>query len=882
VEQLHAGLGRSALLESGAVGCKLILVSAPAGYGKTTALCQWLDDCPCPSAWLSLDSADSDLGVFLAYLTSSIQTVYPDACSLTSSLLRSHQMPPHEHLANTLINELADLPDGMILALDDFHTVEGEAVPKMVKSLLDQLPPKVCLAIATRQDPDLPLIRLRAGGEMIELRMADLCFALNEAHAYLEQAIGAGLSDEIVQTLEERTEGWIVGLHLAALSLRRAKDPETFVQSFQSSGHRYVMEYLVDEVLSLQPSAIQDFLLRTSILDRFCAPLCDAMLDRRDSGTVLEDLDQANLFLVPLDFEGEWYRYHHLFQELLAHRLGAQTSGDEFASLHRKASAWLARNEFIEEAITHSLAARDMTGAAHLVEAHYRNVINRSQWTRLRRWVELLPDSIIEQRPGALLALCWCLHRAFKLEATVPVVIAAAALLETPETSAELDIDEEEQRYLLGEINGLRSQALFFLGDFESGLAYAEESLVQLPRSFPYGHSGALLYWALHAHALGRGEEATRRLQDTIRSEPESSPLTMHLYNGLCYNCRSDADFPRLSRSANDYLNFALKARLRESEAFAHYHLGVLHYEWNELETARQHFEATINLRYYAHELSLHSSLLGLALVHVAQGRLEDAHASITAASQFAQQSGSHLLLASSSSFQARLSLLQGNLAQAERESLAIDTGSQAALMLLLEVPVLTRAKVLVARARPEGVQHAMTLLNELLSQAKNTHFSWRQIEILALKALALAAQDHKDEALSCLEQAVTLAEPGWLVRTFVDLGPRLADLLRQLARRGVAVDYVRQVLAAFDLDVEDQLVAVPLESEMAALLTEREMEVLILVAERLTNQEIAQKLFISPKTVKRHASNIYQKLSVGSRRQAVAKARNLGMLPPA
>jgi LuxR family maltose regulon positive regulatory protein len=650
------------------------------------------------------------------------------------------------------------------------------------------------------------------------------------------------------------------------------------------------MEYLVDEVLSQQSPAVQDFLLQTSILERFCAPLCDAVCvgiadtPSSSGGTavILEELDRTNLFLVPLDFEGKWYRYHHLFQELLAHRLQDRTPGGDVASLHTRASAWFARNELIEEAMTHALAAGDATGAARLVEANYRQAINRSQWTRLRQWVELLPESVIEQRPGSLLAQCWCLHRAFKLEATVPLFAAAAAFLEDPDASAELDLDEKEQRYLLGEINGLRSQALFFLGGFESGLAYAEESMAQLPRSFPYGHSGALLYWALHAHALGRVEEATGRLYETIRAEPESSPFTMHLYNGLCYNYRSIADFPRLSGSANDYLNFALKSSLRESEAFAHYHLGVLHYEWNELATARQHFEAAINLRYYAHELSLHFSLLGLALVRLAQSRLEEAQASVAAAREFAQQTESKLLLASSRSFQARLYLLQGELERADRESLAAYEGSQVEPMLLFEVPALTRAKVLVARASPEGLQQATALLDELLAHAEYTHYAWRQIEILALQALTLAAQDHIDEALSRLEQAVTLARPGYLVRTFVDLGSGMVELLRQLARRGVAPEYVGYLLAAFSFEVKVLPSVISPELEIVEPLTERELEVLALLGERLTNQEIAQKLFISPKTVKRHASNIYHKLSVSNRRQAAAKARSLGILPSA
>jgi LuxR family maltose regulon positive regulatory protein len=881
LQQLNAGLRQSGLPGSVGFARKLILVSAPAGYGKTTALGQWLDDCASASAWLSLDAGDSDLSVFLTYLVGAVRTVYPDACPQTSSLLQSHQVPPPEYLAGTLTNELADLPDNLVLALDDFHRIVGKAVPKLVTALLDHLPSQVCLAIATRQDPGLPLVRLRASEEMVELRMADLCFTLDEVQAFLEQAVGTALSDEFVEALEARTEGWIVGLCLAALSLRGAKDPAAFVQSFQASGHRYVMEYLVDEVLSQQPPAMQGFLLRTSILERFCAPLCDAALDRHDSQTILEELDQANLFLVPLDFEGKWYRYHHLFQELLAYRLQTQASSQEIASLHTRASAWFANNELVEEALTHALAAGDVTGAARLVEERYRQAVNRGQWARLGRWLAHLPDSTIGQRPGLLVALCWSLHRKFEVAATAPLIMGATEILENPESSSELNLEEEERRFLLAEVDGLRSQVLYWLAAFADGLDYAERSLGHLSATFSYGRSGAWFYWVLHSHALGQGEEATSKLQQLIRAEPESSPFNMHLYLGLCYVYRSSADFARLSQVGHVYLSAAQKAELPESVAFAHYHLGVLYYEWNELATARRHFEAAINLRYYAHEVSYCFSLQGLALVHLAQDRPEQAQDTIAAMREFAQQTESDLLLASSRSFQAWLLVLRGDLERADRESRVASDGSQVEPMLLFEVPALTRARVLVARATPESLRQAMALLDELLARAENTHMAWRQIEILALQSLALAAQSQTDEALSRLEQAVTMARPGWLVRTFVDLGSPLAELLRQLAGRGVAVEYLNQVLTAFDRPSKPRPQILTAQSELVEPLTERELEVLVLIGERLTNQEIAQQLVISPETVKRHVSNIYQKLSVHNRRQAAAKARNLGILTP-
>jgi LuxR family maltose regulon positive regulatory protein len=855
---------------------KLILVSAPAGYGKTTLLGQWLEVCPHPLAWYSLDTGDSDLNVFLSYLTGVIRTVYSEACASTFSLLQSPQMQPIDYLANTLTNELIELPGKLVLALDDFHRIEGDAVPDFVSRLLEHLPEQVCLVIATRQDPILPLIRLRASGEMIELRMADLCFSHPEIQAFLDVSISPGLSPQAVKTLETRTEGWIVGLRLAALSMQGAADPEAFADAFGASGHRYVMDYLVDQVLSLQTPEIREFLLQTAILDRFCVPLCDAVLARQNNQSILDELEHTNLFLVPLDIEGKWFRYHHLFQELLAHRLQTQSAHDEIAALHSRASTWFAENEFIEEALIHALAAGDEIGAARLVETNYRLVVNRGQWSRLQRWVDHLPESLIAARPGLSLAHCWCLHKAFKLEATVPVFELAASLLETPEFSVELDIDEDEQRYLLGEINGLRSQVFYFVGEHQLGRIHAEQSLEQLSPAFSYGISGARLYLTLHLHVLGQHEDALQQLNQSIRAQPQGSPFSMHLYNGLCYIHRALADFHQLFQASQEYLLAAQKADILESVAFAHYQLGVAYYEWNELETAQSHLEENLTLRFHAHKISYHSSLQVLALVYLKQKQTEKLQKLIWTMQELEGQTENHLLIDGIHSFQAQLALHQGDYDAADHLSLVAYNGVPLGPMLLFEIPAITRAKVLIAQATLQSLQEALELLDELLAQAQNTHYVWREIEILALQALALNAQGHTEAALSRLEQAVTLAQPGRLVRTFVDLGPTLVGLLRRLDGRGIAKPYLNRLLKAFDVELDT--FPQGLNANFIEPLTERELEILALLGERLTNQEIAQRLVISPKTVKRHASNIYQKLGVSNRREATDRARELGI----
>jgi LuxR family maltose regulon positive regulatory protein len=478
-----------------------------------------------------------------------------------------------------------------------------------------------------------------------------------------------------------------------------------------------------------------------------------------------------------------------------------------------------------------------------------------------------------------MLALCWCLHLEFNFEETFPLSEKALAILEDPELSP--DLAEYERQFMLGEAHLILSQVLYFMGEFEQGLACVEKALAQISPAFSYGLSGAWYYWLEFNQVLGRRDEAIERIHKVIRDYPVNSPFTMNIHLGLCYVYRSAADFPRLSKAGRAFLKAAQKANLPESVAFAHFHLGVLHYEWNELEKARHHFEAAINLRYFAHALSYQGSLQGLSLVLLAQDQPNGFQDTMAMMNEFARQTESDFLLTCNRSFQARLSLLEGDLVRANRMSLADYDTPQVEPMVEYEVPALTRAKVLAQSNTQESLQQANLLLEELLDHAESTHITWRQIEILALQALVLEAQDRNEQALSRLKQAVALAKLGWLVRTFVDLGPSLAKLLRQLAVRNIESDYLSHVLKAFNSESNASLPKQDSKPRLATPLTEREREVLFLLAQRLTNQEIAQRLIVSPKTVKRHASNIYKKLGVNNRRQAAIRARDLGILPP-
>lgn len=388
IERLNDGLNR-----------KLTLVCAPAGYGKTTLLSQWLADSSHPVAWLSLDENDNNLVVFLSYFVTAIQRIFPETGQATLNLLEAPQKPPLEHITSTLINELAEQGEPFLLVLDDYHTISDAEVHQLMEALITYMPPEMHLVLASRKDFPLPLVRLRIGREMTEIRVKELRFTSAETKVYLEQTTEMELSRETVAILEERTEGWIAALHLAAIAMRGEADHERFARSFKGS-HRELMNYLVSEVLSQQSENVQAFLLQTSILSRLCAQLGGAVIgdSANQSQEIIERLEQANLFIVPLDDERGWYRYHHLFREMLNLRLQAQMSQEAIAALHNSASVWLSQHGFIDEAIRHALAAENVSGAIELIDHHRHDLLNQSNWRILERWLSLLPDQVFGDR----------------------------------------------------------------------------------------------------------------------------------------------------------------------------------------------------------------------------------------------------------------------------------------------------------------------------------------------------------------------------------------------------------------------------------------------------------------------------------------------------
>lgn len=869
----------------------LILISAPAGSGKTSLLSDWLAACPCPSAWLSLDERDSDLAVFLAYFIAALRTIVPGACPQTLALLRAPELPPVPVLAGLLSNELESLHDhpvlatekGFVLVLDDYHHLSGQAVNSLLADLLRHPSRPMHLVLATRSDPALPLAALRTRGQMAEIRRQDLCFTLGEVREYLQHALQQSIDEDIVAVLHSRTEGWVAGLVLAILSLRYAPDSDEFLLDL-AANERLAMDYLVDEVLTRQPQAIQDFLLKTSLLDRLCGPLCEAVTGLGDptfnGQAYLEWLEQANLFIVALDAQGQWFRYHQLFQQLLRNRLLRQAGPAVVAELHRRASAWLAGNGFIEEALSHALAAGDEAAAVQIIEARRHEAMNQELWQQLEAWLSLLPGRLVDERPELLLLEAWIQQKRWRYAEMPPYLARLASLLQT------VDLPEPERARLQGEVDVLHSILSFYGLDAQSTFDRASRALQTLPMACSMARGLAWVYCAGGLFLLGDSDGARAALYEGLNEDrSHGNVFPARLLIGLCLIDWMMGDMAGLDRSATQLLKVAEERQLTESAGWARYSRACAAYQWNDLAGAEEDFATVAGQRYVAHSAPFSQSCCGLAAVYQALGKDDQARAVVESALAYALEMNNTRVLADVRAFQAWLALQQGRSAEARRWAESVDRHERLLPFITFFVRPIVLVQVLLDQETPASLQRASEVLERIHGAVASQHSRRFAVEALALQAWLDDLRGDEPAALATLLQAVALAEPEGMVRAFADLGPHVAGLLVRLRQQGYAVDFIGRLLRAFPADqvtTFDLPRYAPQPASPNGLiepLTYREMEILELLAQRFSAKEIAQRLVISDRTAKRHTANIYQKLGVHGRQQAVAAARGLGLL---
>ena len=861
-------------------------------------MAQWLYGCTQPNAWLTLDSNDNDLGIFVGYLCAAIRTTFPDACGQAIDLLNGSQMPPAHVVMAAFVNELDDYferrqpldADGesyprLILALDDFHTITEPTIHQFVADLITYLPRCLHLAVTSRTDPPFPLAGMRARKEMSELRTGDLRFTMSEAASLLESTLGRPVKPETVALLEGVTEGWAVGLRLAGLTLRNTQDEEQFTQQFREIRSAMIVDYLVSEVLTQQPKPLREFLLATSILDRFSADLCDALFPRDEgnlqSSTVLQELNRANLFLLPLDQEGRWFRYHHLFRDLLLNTLERERGRADIETLHRRASLWFAANDLIDEALAHALAADDLELAANIVGSRRYALMNGTQWRRLDRYLHRFSPQFLAQQPELLMLKTWLLHHRGDFTQLPAALKSVETHLETrPLPMAAI-------RHLRGEISALRSLLAYYQTDPVRAITEAEFAIDNTPAELWIIRLLARLVMAGAYQMQGDLSRAQEIIFHSAHQEGiDTHPFKATTLMSACYIYWIAGDLVHLTQAAQRCIDLCDYPNSVEIAGYGHYHLGCAAYCQNDLAAAERHFALIVDRPYLSYGESFANAALGLALTYQAQNRPDAAREVGGSAIAFMMESGNTSLLSTMQASQAQIALLQGDLVTADQWASTFDSGPSLSPMPHLCRPHITLAKIWLAHDTSAGRQQAAALLEQLQEYAQLTHNTSVLIEVLALQALRYAMLDDESTALAQLQRSLTLARPGGFIRLFVDLGSSMATLLKRLDRDGVDPDYIGQILAAFPPAgcdghasfVGDQAPAVtaPIEA-----LTPRESDVLALLAKRLSNREIAETLVIAPGTVKTHTLNIYAKLDVHSRTQAVNKAEELGLLTP-
>lgn len=889
---------------------RLTLISAPAGFGKTTLLSDWAahigENLPTGPpiqyrvAWLSLDEGDNDLTRFLAYVVAALQTVAPELGRGVLAALHSPQRPPVEPLLTALLNEIASSRQGFVLVLDDYHVIDAAppgrlplgAVDHALRFLIDHLPPQIRLVIATREDPPLPLARLRAQGQLTEVRAADLRFTPAEAAAFLNHAMDLSLTADAVAALEERTEGWIAGLQLAALSMQGHQDRAGFIQAFTGS-HRFVLDYLVEEVLQRQPDPVRSFLLQTAILRRLSGPLCNAVTGQRDGDATLARLERGNLFIAPLDDQRQWYRYHHLFADVLLARLKAEQP-DLAAALHQRASAWHEKQGVLAEAIHHALAGEDVTRAAELIELAAKAMLISRQDITLLGWLKALPDSLVRIRP-VLSVYCALALVSIEPRAAEPRLRDAERLLDPGAPSAEGEVsDEEALASLPGIIAIVRAYLAGATGDAQRSAYFAQQALARLPEHDHLWRGAAaalvgLAQWTsgdleTAYHSFSDGVARLRMTGDVIQSTSGAFILaSIRMAQGRLHAAM---------RLFEEALELALSAGDPAPPPTADLYVGLseTRYARGELEAARQALLRSKQVEYQGWiSDNRHRWPMAMARLKAAEGDLEGALGLLDEAERLYLPSPDPNVRPVAA-VKARVWLKQGRLTEAVQWAHGRGLSANDDLSYLHEFEHITLARVLIAQFQQTGqasaIDQAHGLLARLLREAEAGGRTGSVIEILLLQALAQQAQGNVTGALAALARALALAEPEGYVRLFVDEGPPMAQLLSSAAAQGIMPGYIGKLLVSFSatpLDREAGNQAAPSTghgpSPLIEPLSERELEVLALIAEGLSNQEISERLFLALSTVKGHNRNLFGKLQVQRRTEAVARARALGLV---
>lgn len=848
------------------MGGKLTLICAPAGFGKTTLVTAWIEQTEQPTAWLSLDENDSDLVRFLTYFVAALQTVDEGLGETAASLLQSPQPPQIEHIFTSLINELAQKANHITMVLDDYHLIQDKAIHNGLAFLLEHMPPQLHLIITTRANPPLPLAKLRASGQMTEIRVRSLRFSVDEVAVLFNTQLSHNLNKEDLLALTERTEGWITGLQLAAISLQEQAEPTTFIQSFTGS-NQYILDYLLEEVLQQQPTEIQHFLLQTSVLQRLTADLCNQLTGETDGQTILELLQKKNLFIIALDDERRWFRYHHLFADLLLHRL-QRTQPTQPANLHKEASVWYEAHGLITEALYHARTMGDYARAVQLISRNSTPLAYQGESTTVFAWVNSMPLEQIRATPLLSIIKAWEALYLMQVPAIEQhLTIAEAAL--------QQQADEPETRTLYAEILTLRGWAVLYRGDSKQAIQVCRQALTNLPAE--EDHARSLVLGTLAASLLAEGQ-----MEESIAASLDALEAYQKVGNWL-------ASLDIVLGLSNIYL---LCGQLRQAESFLgsvadrfpedmpaegliYCALGSVAYEKDQLETAVSYFQQVLTTS--QRKTNHLDALRYLVKIYVAMGQPEQAKTAFQEAEMVIKQWLPSLVKTELPVLTVQFALLQQDVATATQSQQQFGLTRPASLTYQSELEALTLARLWIAQGRDSATGERLTEAVGLLTQIEETAVSAKRFaraaEAQLLCAVALDSAGQSEEALTLLTEPLRLAEVEGYRRLFLDEGPPVAKLLRQLPQTPL----VSELLTGFRFPRQDKL---PInQAGLVEPLSERELKVLRLVIKRLTYREIADELIVSLNTVRYHMKNIYTKLGVNKRVQAIERAKKLNLL---
>lgn len=873
----------------------MALISAPAGFGKTTLLAQWLDRCRLPNAWLQLDENDQEFPMFLSGIVASLRQLFPGCLQKTAALLHAQGTVPLAVWTSGLIDDLELLEDTpFILALDDYHLVGNPSIDLLLAEVLRYAPPSLHLILSARRSPPLSFSRLKVQERVVEIKTADLRFTGTEALAYLQQSAQVALSVEALNVLLEKTEGWAASLTLAAISLRKEDHPEEMIALLEGSD-REMSDYLLDQVFNNQPEEIRQFLLKTATFSQFCSSMLSEVFDFMQSEgeiqALLEQIEAAQLFLTSLDTQRTWYRYHHLFRQTLLSRQRIYLHPDQIALYHRRAAAWLTRQGQKDEAMSHLITVQDWVGAAQLVESQLCYLLNTDDAQGIKRRLENFSEDFIASRPGLLLTQAWMAHFGLRIAQAHSLTAKIQAMLDT--TFLQVDPSDSDaslpgfevipRQVVQANVWALNSFILYLTNQGGRALPLARQAVDTLPETWLFSRGIAIMYQGVSMFMQGQYHQVVEMFQhayESLQDRGTTYGARLLFTLAVCHILQGELELCR--QTAEQLLRSTLSFNLLLMQGWGYYLLGRVYQEWNQLELAARYYQLVVDQRFTSNLFCSLESVQGYVFVLHILGRHELAQQSLASIQQLLADQ----IAATPQPVMAMtawMKLQHGDRAEARRWAESFSTPVAEQAIGWFHIPHLYKVKILMDTGGPEANQVIDQLLKEIEELAERTHNNFTLLRVLSLRAVWLARQGAQAAAQEVLLRALRLGRRGGFIHTFVIRGQEMLKLLQavspQLKKEPDLQEYLDKIIAEFFLPTDPHPAPATLR-EIKTLLTERELDVLELLAERLSINEISARLYISPSTVQQHTHHIYRKLNVANKRQAVARAIELGILP--